>query len=252
VRGVPVLLGALAAISIVVAPTPARAGRSFFGWLQGTEVMPERSVELQNVLYEENRVEDDANRSESGWAASPFVGVTDRLELNFPFEVVWGRTPGMPGTTALDSYGIEARYRLVSMDPEDAPPFAPLIRASLARDVRSRDVAKPALAFVATYEAGSVIVGADLGIGAELTRAEGANNHFEAHTGLGVSVLAVGDLRFGAEAFAQLSLDDDGASWAVVGPNLSWTHGRFWVSATYGIGVYQIKDAPRMQWGIAF
>jgi hypothetical protein len=65
-------------------------------------------------------------------------------------------------------------------------------------------------------------------------------------------VLVGGDFRIGAEVFAQISLDDKGASWAVAGPNMSWTHGRFWVSATYGIGVYQIKDAPRMQWGIAF
>ena len=63
---------------------------------------------------------------------------------------------------------------------------------------------------------------------------------------------AVGDLRFGAEIFGQWSLDDNGPSWAAVGPNLAWTHGRFWLSAAYGIGIHEIKDAPRMQWGIAF
>jgi len=250
VRGGLVLLGATCAA--LIAPAPADAGRSFFGWLQGTEVMPERSVELQNVIAEENRIEEEGNRSESLWVASPFVGVTDQLELNFPLDIVWGRTPGMAGTTAFAAYGVEARYRLVTMDPEEAPPFAPQIRATVKRNVLARDVLHPELAFVATYEVGSVVVAADLGVAAELTRAEDRNNHFEARTGVGVSVLAVGDLRFGAELFAQLSLDDDGSSWAVAGPNVSWTHGRFWVSATYGIGVYQIKDAPRMQWGIAF
>ncbi len=241
------------AIGVFAAPTPAHAGRSFFGWLQGTEVMPERGVELQNVLAETNRVEGEANRSETYWTASPFVGVTDQFELNFPLDIEWGRTPGMPGSTALAGYGIEGRYRFVTMDPEDAPPFAPQIRATLKRNILQRDVAHPELAFVATYETGSIVVATDLGIAADLTRSDGGDNHFEARTGLGVSVLAVGDLRFGAEAFAVLSFEDDGdESWAVVGPNVSWTHGRFWVSATYGIGVYQIKDAPRMQWGIAF
>lgn len=249
-RGGLVLLGATCAA--LLAPAPASAGRSFFGWLQGSEVMPERSVELQSILAEENRIEEEGNRSESLWAASAFVGVTDQLELNFPFDIVWGRTPGMPGSTSLAAYGVEARYRLVTMDPEEAPPFAPQIRATLKRNVLARDVMRPELAFVATYEVGSVVIGADLGVAADLSRAENRNNHFEARTGLGVSVLAVGDLRFGAELFAQLSLDDYGSTWAVAGPNVSWTHGRFWVSAMYGVGVYQIKDAPRMQWGIAF
>ena len=246
-RGGLVLLGATTLA--IVGSTPAQAGRSFFGWLGGTEVMPERSVELQNILAEENRVEDEANRSESLWAASAFVGVTDQLELNFPFEFLWGRTPGMPGSTAFSAYGIEARYRLVSMDPEDAPAFAPLIRATLKRNVLQRDVATPQLAFVATYEMGSVVIGADLGVSADVTRDDA---ELSAHPSVGVSVLAVGDLRFGAELYSEIALEEDGASYVAVGPNLSWTHGRFWVSAAYAIGVYRIKDAPRMQWGIAF
>ena len=239
----------LVAVSSLAAPGVAHAGRSFFGWLQGAEVMPERSVELQNWVDETNKVEEQGERSESRWGVGPMIGITDQLELFLPLNIVWGRTPGMGGSTSLYDYGVEARYRLVSQDPEDAPPFAPMIRANVERLVLARDVIRPEVGFVSNYEAGSVVIGVDISVAANVSRDD---QHYESRSGAGVSVLVGSDFRLGAEVFAQVSLDDKGASWAVAGPNLSWTHGRFWVSATYGIGVYQIKDAPRMQWGIAF
>ncbi len=232
-----------------VAPATAEAGRSFFGWLYPTEVMPERQVELQTWVSEENRTEEANNRSRSIWGVAPLVGITDQLELVLPLEVWWTRVPGMSGGTSLNNYGVEARYRMVTQDAEDAPPFAPLLRVALRRSVAARDTIRPEVNLVASYEVGSVFIAADLGVAADVSRDE---NHFELRPGLGVSVLAVGDLRVGAEAFAQVSLDDAAPTWAVVGPNLSWTHGRFWVSAMYGVGIVDIKDAPRMQWGIAF
>jgi hypothetical protein len=33
---------------------------------------------------------------------------------------------------------------------------------------------------------------------------------------------------------------------------MAWSHGRTWISAAFGVGVYQIKDTGRLQWGIAF
>ena len=44
----------------------------------------------------------------------------------------------------------------------------------------------------------------------------------------------------------------DGERIAAVGPNLAWSHGRTWLSAAYGIGIYHIRDAPKLNWGIAF
>jgi len=37
-----------------------------------------------------------------------------------------------------------------------------------------------------------------------------------------------------------------------IGPSLGWSHGRFWLSAAFGVGVYQIKTAPRVVWGVLF
>jgi len=33
---------------------------------------------------------------------------------------------------------------------------------------------------------------------------------------------------------------------------MAYTHGRFWLSAAYGIGIVNIKAAPRILWGVAF
>jgi hypothetical protein len=217
-------------VAIAAAPGSAHAGRTFYGWLHSTDVMPERGVELQTWISDESKIEEEANRSETTWGVGPFVGITDQLELGLPLEVLWFGTPGVGGGTALYDYGAELRYRLVTQDPEDAPAFAPLVRLAVNRLVLFRDTVQPELDIVGTRD----------------------EHHFELRPGVGVSFNVVDDFRVGAEVFAQISLDDDGSSWAIAGPNLSWTHGRFWVSAVYGIGFYRIKDAPRMQWGIAF
>lgn len=244
-RGGLALIGALACF----APGTAHAGRSFFGWLNGSEVMPERSVEVQTWLSEENRLEAENNVSRSIWGVGPFIGITDQLELSLPLEIWWSRVPNMPGSTQLNNYGVEARYRLVTQDPVDAPPFAPLLRVGVRRQVKDRDTLAPEIGLAASYESGIVHVGADVGVGAAITRDD---TSFELRPGVGVSFLAVGDLRFGAELFAEVPLEETGDTWLIAGPNLSWTHGRFWLSAAYGIGLSNVKDAPRMQWGIAF
>lgn len=246
-RGGVVLSGV--AVLALLAPGAAHAGRSFFGWLAGTEVMPERSVELQNWTSEENVLEARGDRSETTWGVGPFIGITDQLELFLPLEIIWARTPGAPGSTQLHNYGAEVRYRFVTMDPEDAPAFAPMLRVSAKRLVLDREVMRSEVGLVATYEAGSVVVAADVAARAEVSRDDQV---FTGHAGAGISVNVVGDLRAGAEVFSRLAADGDGGTSAAVGPNLSWTHGRFWVSAAYAIGVYQIKTAPRLQWGIAF
>jgi len=245
VRGGLALIVAVACI----APGTAHAGRSFFGWLYGSEVMPERSVELQTWVSEENKNESFMDRSRSIWGVGPLIGITDQLELVLPLEVWWNRVPGMPGATQLNNYGVEARYRLVSQDPEEAPELVPLVRVGVRRSVGARDTMNPEGDLVTTYETGSVLVAVDLGLTGSLSRDDAT---FDLRPGLGISVLAVGDLRFGAEAIAQLPVEDMGTGWIAAGPNLSWTHGRFWVSAAYGIGIKNVKDTPRMQWGISF
>jgi len=88
-----------------------------------------------------------------------------------------------------------------------------------------------------------------LGAIGELGRGD---SHFELRPGAGVSFALTDELRLGAEIYAELSSDSERESWAAAGPDLAWTHGRFWLAAAFGIGFYQIETAPRVVWGILF
>ncbi len=239
---------------ILCAPRVASAGRTFYGWLYGTETLPERGAELSSWIQEENHLADEPNPgdhlTESRWWVGPLIGINDQLELAIPLEIAWDKADSdMNGHTSFDRYGAELRYRFVTSDPVDAPPLVPLLRVAVKRSVTERDLTIPEADIVVSYQQGIVHVLADLGGYAELSS---GSTHFEVHPGAGVSIAALGDLRFGAEVHAELSLDNNAGSWAVVGPNFAWSHGRFWISGMYGIGIYGIRDAPKVQWGIAF
>jgi hypothetical protein len=236
---------------VVAVPATAHAGRSFFGWTTDTQVMPERGVEIQSWLEEQNGLE-PVNAHWTTWGFSALVGVTDQLEIGFPLEMRWSRNDLGNEEYSLQQYGLEARYRLVSADPADAPPFAPLLRVAVKRDIDTRDaiVAEANLVMTTTTESGSVVAAADLGYVGFFSR--DTFNHQEVRPAAGVSFKVKGDLRLGAEVFAQLSIDDRRKGWAAAGPNLSWTQGRFWVSGAFGIGLYQINTAPKVTWGIMF
>jgi hypothetical protein len=108
---------------------------------------------------------------------------------------------------------------------------------------------------VASYQVGRVQALVDVSGVLDFSTGN-AGQHFEIHPGAGISIAAVGELRFGAEVYSEASLDTNQGNtvntWVIVGPDMSWTHGRFWMSAVYGFGVANIRDAPRVIWGIAF
>jgi len=234
---------------LVAAPGSAHAGRTFFGWLYGSEVLPERGAELQSWITEENKPGD----AETSWLFGAQIGITDQLEIGFPTEFTWEKQDGMPASTRFSRFGVEARYRFVTQDPVDAPQLAPLLRVAVKRMITDREGVRPEADLVLSYESGIVQVLVDLGFVAELTEKAMTDNVYEFRPGVGVSVLAVSDLRFGAESYNELKTGDE-KNWYVIGPNMSWTHGRFWLSAAYGIGIKRdyIHSAPRIQWGIAF
>ena len=212
--------------------------------------MPERGAELQTWIDEENGRE-PGNIHWTTWGFTALVGVTDQLELSLPLEFLWRDADGFEPSFTFSQYGVEARYRFVASDPVDAPAFAPLARVAIKRDVTVRDLVVVEADVVAstTTPSGSVHALVDLGVTAGITKDK---QEIVLRPGAGVSFRAVGDLRIGAEVFAEINLDSSAQSWAAAGPNLAWSHGRFWLSAAFGIGVYQIDTAPRLQWGIAF
>jgi hypothetical protein len=212
--------------------------------------MPERGAEIQTFVAEENKQSHAANESETDWWISPAIGINDQLELLLPVEMDWTVSDAQGPRFTFVNYGAELRYRLVSSDPIDKPAFVPMVRIALKRVViGTRDVWQPEGDIVASYDAGRAQVAADVGVIGDINE---TTQNFELHPGVGASVLAIGDVRFGAEAFAEVPLSNTDATWIAAGPNMAWSHGRSWLSAAYGIGLYHIRDAPRINWGIAF
>lgn len=240
----------VAVATIAVTSGSASAGRTFYGWLYGTEVMPQRGVEMQTWVFEVDDLATNNHQRRTSLWWGPLIGVTDQLELALPIEFDWTAADAVANNFTLQRFGIEARYRFVTQDPEDAPPFAPLARLAIKRDVVLRDIVRLEGDFVGSYEAGDVNVLADLGIIGEISA---DTQKFEAHPGAGISVRVVEDVRIGAEIYGELELQGaDDKSWAGVGPNFAWTYGRFWISGALLVGIYHVKAAPRFMWGVAF
>lgn len=242
----------LASVLFICALTAtAHAGRSQYGWLYGAEVLPEKGVEIQQWVYERNGLVDDTTKDTALWWGV-LVGITDQLELVIPIELLWRRVGGEPTTTdfTIEKYGAEIRYRFNKLDSENPDGFGPLIRIAAKRDVNQRDTTIGEADFVLAYQSGRFHAQIDLGAIAKIN----AEPEVELHPGVGVSIEVKNNLRFGAEASAVMNLDRDlnKRDWAGVGPNMSWTSGRFWLSASFLVGVHQINTAPRFIWGVLF
>ncbi len=244
-------LSAFVLASTAVRVPAAWAGRTYYGWLYGTEVMPERGVELQTWVLERDGL-DPNNSHETGLWLGALVGITDQLELALPVEFEWTQSDLQAPDFTMRRYGAELRYRFVTQDPVQAPAFVPLVRLAAKRDVIVRGATIVEADIVASYETGRVHALVDLGGVATLASSGDGGSHFQFRPGAGVSIRAVSDLRFGAELYGEIDVDDSTTRWLAIGPNMAWTHGRFWLSAAYGIGIVHIKEAPRMMWGIAF
>lgn len=250
---------AVLALLVLLATTQvADAGRTHFGWLYGTEVLPTRGVEIQTWVYEKNGTFDGTLHDTLMWWGV-LVGVNEHLELAFPTEFLWRDVEddvdvnGTPigANFTIEKFGIEARYRFTDLDPEHPDGFTPLLRVAAKRDVVVRDVTILEGDLVLSQRVGKFLALADLGITSRVSR-DGAET--ELRPGGGISFEVTDELRLGAEAYAELPLDDalNKTRWAGVGPNISWTHGRFWISGSFLVGIYQIDTAPRVLWGILF
>jgi hypothetical protein len=240
------MLRAVALASLALLPLPAHAGRSHFGWLYGTEIIPERGVELETWILEENKKGDEKIDETAFWWGVVFA-LTPHVELAITTEAAYEHV-GDEGGVHFTRWGGEVRYRPQSPDPIDAGPFATLFRLGAKRLIEARDAVRGEADIVASYQVGRVFALVDAG--AILTRSPDVTA-FEFRPGGGVSIRAVDDLRFGVESYAELIVKGDGVSWLVVGPSVSLTHGRFWGAATYGIGLFGIRDSPRLTFGAA-
>ncbi len=228
----------------------AEAGRSQYAWLYGAEVLPEKSVEVQQWVYERNGLVDGKVHDTALWWGV-LVGVTDQLELVIPVELLYRRLDGMGSDFTVEKYGVEARYRFTKLDPEKPDGLWPLLRLAVKRDVNIRNTTIAETDLVLGYQVGRFHGQVDLGAIAKINT---DTTEIELHPGAGISIEVKKDLRFGIEGITIVNLDRDlkKRDWAAVGPNMAWTSGRFWLSASFLIGLHQVNTAPRFIWGVLF
>src|SRR5204863_5803354 len=109
------------------ASSPAQAARRSFAWLWDTEVVPERTVELEWWVTEET---DDDSVDRAVLTVSTVFGLTDNIEIAIPIDAAWRSDSG---ATEFQDYGIELRWRMATADPAKAPPVVPLVRVAVER-----------------------------------------------------------------------------------------------------------------------
>ena len=233
-----------ALVIIALLATPAYAGRSNFGWFDGTAIVDASTVELETRLTDRNDLGDTRIRDTTLWIG-PRIGITDHLELTLPVEMTWASAVGIEPAFALRRYGAELRYRFT--DPVHA--LAPLAKLSVTRDVVRRDVIHAELDAAVSYTIGRIYAGGSIGLVGDVNR---GGLRLTLRPVVAACVAIVDELRAGAELYGELERDSDATSWIVAGPSVSWTHGRFWLSATYGFGLKNINSAPRFVWAMAF
>ena len=233
----------------LIFPAVAHAGRTRFGWLYDTETVPERGVELETWMLEEDGKGNPPVDESSLWLA-PVVGVTDRVELAFPLEVSFG-SDAMGSRTDLSRFGAEIRWRLTSPDPAESGPFSALVRLAAKRLITDRGAVRFEPGVVLGYDIGRAHLVVDLESIIEVPDQGSVRSEFR--PGAGAVFQIAGELRAGAEYYSEIALGDTpSVTWHALGPTLSWTHGRFWLAASCPIGVKNITAAPRLNWAVAF
>ncbi|HKE20181.1 MAG TPA: hypothetical protein VKB80_35145, partial [Kofleriaceae bacterium] len=250
----PIAIATMAAV-LVGGAGAARAGRTPFGWGRATEVVPERGVELETWVFEKNgmKPKGDADGQErvpdetTLWWMT-VIGLTDHIELAVPVELRHLQVGDTGGDTLLYAFGAEARARLVSPDPIEAGPFAPVLRLGVHRLVNARKKTRTEGGFALGIDMGPR-VHAVLDVGATWIAGDGESD-LSLTPAAGISIELVGQLRAGGEVYGELTLDGKEPEWLAAGPNLAWTHGRFWISGAMAIGIIDINAAPRINWGV--
>jgi hypothetical protein len=237
----------VAAFVVAIAPRPALAGRSHFAWLYGSEVVPERGTEVETWIVEENK-KGDNNRDETSFWWGPVMALSEHVELAIPIEASYEDEHDGNARVHFVRWGGELRYRPQSPDLVDAGPFATLFRVGAKRLIEDRAGVRLEGDLVASVTTSRVILSIDLGA---ITERVPDANESELRPSAGVSVKVGGGFRIGAETYGELIVEGSGTSWLVVGPTISLTSGRFWGAATWGYGMFGIRDAPRVTFGIA-
>lgn len=231
-----------AVLALLLLASPAHAGRTLYGWLPETDTVPDGGVELETSLYEHDNLGPYHERT-TGLVWTPAIGLTPCLELAFPVELVTRTEDDAAPWSGIARYGAELRYRFLRY----LPGLRPLARFAVSRNVAIQSQVRSEAEIAASYDHDRIQIAGDVDGVLDLNF---GHPHEELRPGVGASVLVTGELRLGAELHAELSHDATTPSWAVLGPDVAWTRGRFWLAGVVGFGIDHITMAPRLNLGL--
>ncbi len=238
-------------VAVCVGGGRAEAGRRFLAWAYDTETLPDHGVELEQWIWEEADTQDP--EAWLWWAV--VVGVTDQLEIAFPIEWQWQY--GLP--TQLEDYGLDVRWRLAPPgNGDDAWPVVPLLRAGVKRHlVNNQNAVALELDAVASADIEKIAhFVIDAGVKDLI---EGGDHTVTVDLVAGATVLLGEGFRLGGTVWAQIlaasPAGGTGLAYIAAGPDMSWSHGRFWVTAGMPIRLTNKGGPgllPRLTWGVLF
>jgi hypothetical protein len=245
----------MAVLAVAVLPAPAEAGRRPFIWVYDTEIVPKGDVELEQWLWAKSRAPGNAERRSAYWIWwAPVFGLTQRLELAVPFQVL-----ATHDSTRLDSFDADFRLRL---NPRgDDSPWQPLVRVSYHQLIHGTGTSRVDANLVQSFqtEGGLRLVldlGAQVGIPA-LRGQEGPLRLLGTYAaGASYPLSEDGELRASLEAFGEIPLQGlQAEQHHFVGADVAWTFGRTWVTLGVLVGLTPLfpdtpQFMPRLIWAV--
>ncbi|MFE8597664.1 hypothetical protein [Archangium violaceum] len=246
-----VLLGVLV---LAVLPTPAEAGRRPFIWVWDTEIVPKGDVELEQWLWAKSRAPGVPERTSNYWVWwGPVFGLTQRLELAVPFQVLATRD-----RTQLESFDADLRLRF---NPRgDDSPWQGLLRVAYHHTIHTTQPSRLDANLVQSFETeGGLRLVLDLGaqVGLPALRGQEGPVRLLGTYAAGVSYPLVEDeWRASLEAFGEIPLQGiPGGQHHFVGADVAWTFGRTWVTLGVLVGLTPLfpetpQFMPRLIWAV--
>jgi hypothetical protein len=244
----------MAVLALAVLPAPAQAGRRPFIWVYDTEIVPKGDVELEQWLWAKSRAPANPSIPARYWIWwAPVFGLTQRLELAVPFEVVASRE-----RTQLESFSADLRLRI---NPRgDDSPWQPLVRVAYRQSIHTSQPSRVDANLVQSYETQSGLrlaldLGAQAGIPA-LRGNEGPLRLLGTYAAGASYPLIADELRASLEVFGEIPLRNlPGESHHFVGADLAWTFDRTWVTLGVMVGLTPISKEtphfmPRLIWAV--
>jgi hypothetical protein len=230
----------------------ARADRTPYLFTEDSQIVPERTVELEQWLWAVGRVPRLPDSPVAEWLWwGPVLGVDEHLELRVPIQFF-----DSLDTFALASVGIDARYRIFPRAQDDG--FQPLVRISYVQALK--DYSGPPridLNLVATYgDLSSLRYTVNLGARLGIPPLAGMSGLL---TLVGTAAIAASyplphEVRISGELFGQVPFLGSPlpGGQLYLGPSVSWTHGPFWLTAgsLFGLTHNSSLFLPRLLWAV--